>query len=160
MGQQERLRKNGAHILEQGEERLRKTQVNILEQGQVRTMEQEIQDQALVIATLKCESEKQKFSINKWMRVAGHRLHIVEEQQTKIRQQQAKITTLEKRIAQMKGSTKIQEEILMLKAKRVETEKKIQEEVREHKVRRAEADEKLKERERELQMADEDDDDW
>jgi ABC-type phosphate transport system auxiliary subunit len=79
----------------------------------------------------------------------------IQEQQAKILEQQIEIKKLEKRIAQMKGSTKIQEEILALKAKRIETERTIQEEIRALEAERTKADEELEERERELKMAEE-----
>jgi chromosome segregation ATPase len=105
---------------------------------------------------MKRDNENQILSTNYWMERAKTHSQTIREQQAKILEQQIKIKKLEKRVAQMKGSTKIQEEILTLKAKRVETEKKIQEEVRAHEAELAKADEDLRERERELKMAEED----
>jgi hypothetical protein len=128
----------------------------LTQMNQARILEQEIQDQALVIETLKHDREEQKTTIDGWVKVAEERSQWILEQQNKIQEQQDKITRLERRIAQMKGSSKIQEEILALKAKRLDTEKRIQEEVLAHEAERAQADEELKERERELKMAEQD----
>ncbi|KAG9760789.1 hypothetical protein KCU73_g2714, partial [Aureobasidium melanogenum] len=81
-----------------------------------------------------------------------------DEQKLKtINEQNAQIKKLEKRIAQMKGSKKIQEEILALKAKRVDAEKKNEEEIAALKAKHAETgietDKELQECERELEMA-------
>jgi hypothetical protein len=125
-----------------------------MQQIRDRNMKQEAQD--LTMETLKRDNENQILSTNYWMERAKAHSQTIREQEAKILEQQIKIKRLEKRVAQMKGSTKIQEEILALKAKRVEAEKKIQEEVLAHEAERAKADEDLEERERELKMAEED----
>ncbi|KAG9694298.1 hypothetical protein KCU95_g9132, partial [Aureobasidium melanogenum] len=80
----------------------------------------------------------------------------------KMEEAQKVIKKLEKRIAQMKGSKQIQEEILALKAKRANAERKIEEEIAALKAKRAETgietDKELQERERELEMVEDSED--
>ncbi|KAG9590035.1 hypothetical protein KCU77_g8956, partial [Aureobasidium melanogenum] len=79
-----------------------------------------------------------------------------EQKRKTINEQNTQIRKLEKWIAQMKGSKKIQEEILALKAKRADAKKKDEREIVALKAKHAEAgvetDKELKERERELEM--------
>lgn len=106
--------------------------------------------QKVTIEALKKENEAQKSTIDQSMKSDEQNLKTINEQNTRIK-------TLEKRIAQMKGSKKIQEEILALKSKRADAEKKIKEEMAALKAKYAEADvetdKELWERERELEMA-------
>jgi Skp family chaperone for outer membrane proteins len=100
--------------------------------------------------------------------MAAQYFQTIQEQGTKMHEQNVKIKQLEKRVAQMKGSTKIQEEIIALKTKRAENEKKMQEKIcaleaertkadRELETERTKADKELGECESELKMAEEDD---
>lgn len=104
---------------------------------------------------MKKVEEAQKVVINKW-------IALDEQNRKKINEQHTQIKRLEKRIAQMKGSKQIQEEILALKAKRAYVERKIEEEIAALKAKRAETgietDKELQERERELEMVEDSED--
>ncbi|KAG9590772.1 hypothetical protein KCU77_g7705, partial [Aureobasidium melanogenum] len=88
--------------------------------------------------------------IEQWKETAEVRSEMLKEKY-------AEMEKLKKRIAQMKGSKKIHEEILALKAKRENFQKKIEKEIlalkAEQVCARIEADKELEERERELEMA-------
>ncbi|KAH0360467.1 hypothetical protein KCU65_g9362, partial [Aureobasidium melanogenum] len=124
-------------------------------QREIDTLKRSNQEHANTIATMKKVEEAQKVVINKWMAFD-------EQNRKKINEQTTQIKRLEKRIAQMKGSKQIQEEILALKAKRAHAERKIEEEIAALKAKRAEsgieADKELQERERELEMAEDSED--
>ncbi|KAH0163709.1 hypothetical protein KCU67_g5450, partial [Aureobasidium melanogenum] len=100
-----------------------------------------------LIEAYKKENIAQKSTIDQSIKSEEQKLKTINEQKTQIKK-------LEKRIAQMKGSKKIQEEILALKAKRVDAEKKNEEEIAALKAKHAETgietDKELQEREREL----------
>ncbi|KAH0345283.1 hypothetical protein KCU81_g4425, partial [Aureobasidium melanogenum] len=124
-------------------------------QREIDTLRRSNQEHASTIATMKKVEEAQKVVINKWMALD-------EQNRKKINEQHTQIKKLAKRIAQMKGSKQIQEEILALKAKRANAERKIEEEIAALKAKRAETgietDKELQERERELEMVEDSED--
>ena len=122
---------------------------NLILQNEINGLRLANQDRVTNIQTLERQNEELKVAINQW------KIKLEEKSQT-IEEQQNKIKKLERRLAQMKGSTKIQEEILALKSKRAEAEKRIEEEIRAHEAELAKADEELEQCERELKMAEED----
>ncbi|KAK6006719.1 hypothetical protein QM012_005727 [Aureobasidium pullulans] len=88
-------------------------------------------------------------TIKQWKETASIRSEMLKERH-------AEMEKLKKRIAQMKGSKKIQEEIFALKAKRAAAEKNVEEEVVALRAKHAEAHEEsgkeLQEREKELEL--------
>ncbi|KAG9522821.1 hypothetical protein KCU93_g6880, partial [Aureobasidium melanogenum] len=120
------------------------------QRSEINSLHRTNQDHIRKIEALQKENEAQKSTIDQWMKSDEQKLKTINEQN-------AQIKKLEKRIAQMKGSKKIQEEILALKAKRVDAEKKNEEEIAALKAKHAETgietDKELQERERELDMA-------
>jgi chromosome segregation ATPase len=109
------------------------------------------------IEALKNEKESLKFTINTMQSTIDWLMRADEQNLKTITEKYTQIKKLEKKIAQMKGSKKIQEEILALKAKRADAKKKIEEEMAALKAKYAESDvetdKELRERERELEMA-------
>jgi chromosome segregation ATPase len=115
------------------------------------SVEHQSEEQEAKIKSMEHRIETQKSTIIHWrgvdeknaetLRIKGAIIHEqqikIQEQQIKIQGQETKIKKLEKRIAQMKGSSKIKEELRALEAERTK------------------ADEELQERERELKMAEE-----
>ncbi|CAD0094814.1 unnamed protein product [Aureobasidium mustum] len=118
-------------------------------QHEVFVLNQSKQQQLQTIQSLERKNETQKATIEQNVKT-------INEQHTQIKEQHTQIKKLEKRIAQMKGSEKIQEEILALKAKRADAEKKIEREIATLKAKHTEVgvetDKELQERERELEM--------
>lgn len=100
--------------------------------------------------SLRSTIDAMRSTIDGLMRADEQNLKTITEKHTQIKK-------LEKKIAQMKGSKRIQEEILALKAKRADAKKKIEEEMAALKAKYAESDvetdKELRERERELEMA-------
>lgn len=126
-----------------------------VQQREIDALKRSNQEHAHTISTMKKVEEAQKVVINKWMAFD-------EQNRKKINEQHTQIKKLEKRIAQMKGSKQIQEEILAIKTKRANAERKIEEEIAALKARRAETgietDKELQERERELEMVEDSED--
>ncbi|KAH0274892.1 hypothetical protein KCU91_g4931, partial [Aureobasidium melanogenum] len=89
---------------------------------EISVLKQSNQEHVYSIAALENENDEQKTTIHECMKSDEQKRKTINEQNTQIRK-------LEKRIAQMKGSKRIQEEILALKAKHaeagVETDKEL-----------------------------------